>query len=365
MSYMSPCTGKNSIAKNQGTKIVDNVEYKWYQKEDIALAQALKKEDWEQWTIRLLPDDLYKYFVETDGAIEVAISDIEPIRRRERGVTNASKLMGLAYYGVNSRRKPVTLQKLDNGKYKLLDGNSTFAIASMSGWKNIYGLVVNAEDVLKNKEKINKFNLIKEGLSKHFTKEELLWKIELFISDKIGKICNDRDEDWCFPVESYYDYKNPGNILCDLEEVKFMVSINKDNLKFNTHLRDWNNCKVQNIKCGYLGKDKHFDSKEDVFVELIKIYDFYNEEQPYENDGSEEWMNLNNDRKRMFSKYSIVVEDLEELKPKEMFRQYVNSFGKLTDKYGIEDEEEDELDEEARKILLNIKRMHDFIKEIN
>lgn len=143
MSYISPCTGINSIAKNQGTKIVDNVEYKWYSQGDIALAQKLKKEDWEQWTIRLLPDDLYKYFVETDGAIEVAISDIDPIRRRERGVTNASKLMGLAYYGVSSRRKPVTLQKLDNGKYKLLDGNSTFAIASMSGWNKIYGLVSN------------------------------------------------------------------------------------------------------------------------------------------------------------------------------------------------------------------------------
>ena len=217
-------------------------------------------------------------------------------------------------------------------------------------------------------EKIKKFSLIKEGLSKHFN-EKALWNVELFISDKISKICNDRDEDWCFPVESYDDDKNPGNILCDLGKVKFMVSIDKDNLKINTHLRDWDNCKVQNIECGYLNKDKQFDSKEDVFVELIKIFDFYNEDQPYENDGSEEWMNLNNDRKRMFSKYSIVEygEDEELLKQKKIVR--LNSLGQCTYKNGKvkedleeDDEEEDELNEEMRKILLDIKRMHDLLK---
>ena len=242
-------------------------------------------------------------------------------------------------------------------------------------------------------EKIKKFSLIKEGLSKHFT-EKALWNVEFFISDKITKIINDRDEDWCFPIESYEDYKNPGNILCDLGKVKFMVSIDKDNLKINTHLRDWDNCKVQNIKCGYFDKDKQFDSKEDVFVELIKIFDFYNEEQPYENDGSEEWMNLDNDRKRMFSKYSIVDEDRKDIKEivlknveklmkqsdniqndnsleeheklvelkkiKEKLVELKNNYEEELDEEELDEEEnlyiKEEFDEEEREIMMELER---------
>ena len=70
------------------------------------------------------------------------IDDIDAISRRPQGVTNASKLMGLAYYGKLNKRKPITLQKLESGKYKLLDGNSTYAIAYLSGWKHIYAIVV-------------------------------------------------------------------------------------------------------------------------------------------------------------------------------------------------------------------------------
>lgn len=116
--------------------------FELFTRNDIDLAKRLKKEDWKQWTIRLLPDDLSKYFKETEGAEKVLIDDIEPIRRRPRGVTNASKLMGLAYFGELDRRKPISLKKLENGKYKLLDGNSTYAIAYLSGWKHIYGIVV-------------------------------------------------------------------------------------------------------------------------------------------------------------------------------------------------------------------------------
>ena len=119
-----------------------NSFYELFTENDITLAERLKKEDWKQWTIRLLPDDLFKYFEETEGAEKVLIDDIEAIRRRPQGVTNASKLMGLAYYGKLNKRKPITLQKLESGKYKLLDGNSTYAIAYLSGWKHIYGIVV-------------------------------------------------------------------------------------------------------------------------------------------------------------------------------------------------------------------------------
>lgn len=119
-----------------------NSIYGLFTRNDIALAKRLEKEEWKQWRIKLLPDDLFKYFKETEGAGKVLIDDIEPIRRRPRGVTNASKLMGLAYYGELDRRKPISLKKLENGKYEAVDGNSTFAIAYLSGWKHIYGIVV-------------------------------------------------------------------------------------------------------------------------------------------------------------------------------------------------------------------------------
>jgi energy-coupling factor transporter ATP-binding protein EcfA2 len=117
-------------------------KFELFTRNDIDLAKRLKKEEWKQWKIKLLPDDLFKYFEETEGAEKVLIDDIEPIRRRPRGVTNASKLMGLAYFGELDRRKPISLQRLESGKYKLLDGNSTYAIAYLSGWKHIYGIVV-------------------------------------------------------------------------------------------------------------------------------------------------------------------------------------------------------------------------------
>jgi len=116
--------------------------FELFTRNDIELAKRLKKEEWKQWKIKLLPDDLFRYFKETEGAEKVLINDIEPIRRRPRGVTNASKLMGLAYFGELDRRKPISLKRLESGKYELKDGNSTYAIAYLSGWKHIYGIVV-------------------------------------------------------------------------------------------------------------------------------------------------------------------------------------------------------------------------------
>jgi energy-coupling factor transporter ATP-binding protein EcfA2 len=116
--------------------------FELFTRNDIDLAKRLKKEQWKQWKIKLLPDDLFRYFNETEGAEKILIEDIEAIRRRPRGVTNASKLMGLAYFGELDRRKPISLKKLENGKYELIDGNSTYAIAYLSGWKHIYGIIV-------------------------------------------------------------------------------------------------------------------------------------------------------------------------------------------------------------------------------
>jgi hypothetical protein len=42
-----------------------------------------------------------------------------------------------AYNGQMEKRKPITVRR-SNGKFVVLDGNSTFANAKNSGWKYIY-----------------------------------------------------------------------------------------------------------------------------------------------------------------------------------------------------------------------------------
>lgn len=107
-------------------------------KEELDAAKDVK---WQDWEVQKLPYDLFKYFKKAPGAIEVDVSDLTPIRAREKGVANANRFMWLAYHGAMERRKPVSLQDNGDGTYTVLDGNSTFANAKKNGWKKLYGKV--------------------------------------------------------------------------------------------------------------------------------------------------------------------------------------------------------------------------------
>jgi hypothetical protein len=100
---------------------------------------------WQDWTPQPLPEGLSRYFKAAPGAIEVPLGKLTPIRAREKGVANANRFMWLAYWGAKDRRKPISLRKNRDGTYTVLDGNSTFANAKMSGWKNLLGVVAEAE----------------------------------------------------------------------------------------------------------------------------------------------------------------------------------------------------------------------------
>jgi hypothetical protein len=50
--------------------------------------------------------------------------------------------MWLAYWGAKSLRDPISLRDNQDGTYSILDGNSTYANAKLSGWRNIIGRVV-------------------------------------------------------------------------------------------------------------------------------------------------------------------------------------------------------------------------------
>lgn len=61
--------------------------------------------------------------------------------------------MRLAYDGKMERRKPITIYKSRNGKYRVYDGNSTFAVAKKHGWKTIWATVISNPNATARKEK--------------------------------------------------------------------------------------------------------------------------------------------------------------------------------------------------------------------
>jgi hypothetical protein len=99
-----------------------------------------------------LPHNLKKYFTKPAGTIEVEMNKLIPIRAREKGIANAERYMRLAYDGKMEKRKPISIYKTRNGKYRIKDGNSTYAVAKKHNWKTIFAEVVENPNISKRKE---------------------------------------------------------------------------------------------------------------------------------------------------------------------------------------------------------------------
>ena len=87
-----------------------------------------------------LPEKYEIFFdmAKVPGTKLILMSDIEPIRARVEGIENALRMMYALSIGEGAglgRRVPVQVKELGNGKYQIIDGNSTYAIANKSGWK--------------------------------------------------------------------------------------------------------------------------------------------------------------------------------------------------------------------------------------
>lgn len=108
-----------------------------------------------------LPHQLDKYFTKPAGTIEVEMSKLIPIRARKSGIENAEMYMKKAYDGEMSKRKPIEIYKTRNKKYRVNDGNSTYAVAKKNGWETIYAIVVSNPNVTKRAEK-STFTIAKE-----------------------------------------------------------------------------------------------------------------------------------------------------------------------------------------------------------
>lgn len=101
----------------------------------------VKKADRTTWVPKPLPEDPSRFFKGSDLQL-FPLKDLRPTRARPQGIKDANRLMWLAYWGVQSKREPISLQAHEDGTYSVQDGNSTFANAELSGWKSIAGKVV-------------------------------------------------------------------------------------------------------------------------------------------------------------------------------------------------------------------------------
>ena len=106
-----------------------------------------------------LPQDHAKYFTKdvapsaTYG--EVSVDSLDATRARPEGIANANKLMREAYEGKNSPREPISVVK-DGDRYKVMDGNSTYANAKQAGWKTMPVQIFKSEEDAKAHEQQKK-----------------------------------------------------------------------------------------------------------------------------------------------------------------------------------------------------------------
>jgi hypothetical protein len=138
--------------KAEAKEVGDKVAAKVYRMQQGKMAMGGKIE---------LPYELDKYFIKPAGTIEVEMSKLIPIRARKEGIENAEVYMKKAYDGKMSKRKPIEIYKTRNKKYRVNDGNSTYAVAKKNGWETIYATVVSNPNVSKRAEK-STFAIAKE-----------------------------------------------------------------------------------------------------------------------------------------------------------------------------------------------------------
>ncbi|MDR8389931.1 hypothetical protein NC796_02195 [Aliifodinibius sp. S!AR15-10] len=81
------------------------------------------------------PARLDRFFELSEASIILPIEMLTPTRKRRGGITRAFFNMRATYYGKRPRRKPLeVIPGIDeNGKFSILDGNSTYFMAKQIG----------------------------------------------------------------------------------------------------------------------------------------------------------------------------------------------------------------------------------------
>lgn len=94
---------------------------------DLALFESLEP----------LPLQHDRYFVVGATTIYLPVSMLVFSRARLEGIANANILMREAAAGQRSRRVPILVRELGDGRWYVVDGNSTAMNALFSGWPDI------------------------------------------------------------------------------------------------------------------------------------------------------------------------------------------------------------------------------------
>lgn len=84
-----------------------------------------------------------RYFKQTADTQQIPLDLIDPTRARPKGIANAAVYMRRALRGEMLPRQGISLRPEANGRYTLLDGNSTYANAKANGWPAISARVMN------------------------------------------------------------------------------------------------------------------------------------------------------------------------------------------------------------------------------
>jgi ppGpp synthetase/RelA/SpoT-type nucleotidyltranferase len=99
-----------------------------------------------------LPDEPHRYFLEPEGTVFIELSQLVPTRARTKGIVNANTLMRQAYDEQIEKRAPISVELGEKNRYVIQDGNSTYANAVLSEWREIpciankTGLTGNAQE---------------------------------------------------------------------------------------------------------------------------------------------------------------------------------------------------------------------------
>jgi hypothetical protein len=105
---------------------------------------ALTKAQLKEWDKTApVPDrlpELHNHVFQTRGSAAVWLDDIIPTKSAAETLTsseNAAKRLGGAMRRELPRRPPLTVRLRDDGRYDLLDGNSTYAALKRYGWQRV------------------------------------------------------------------------------------------------------------------------------------------------------------------------------------------------------------------------------------
>ena len=88
-----------------------------------------------------LPEAPERYFKMAAAATLIPLDLLVPDHLRIEAVPRAIGYMRAAYAGSGGKRSPIALRRRVDGRFDIVDGNTTYHVARKSGWKSIPAMI--------------------------------------------------------------------------------------------------------------------------------------------------------------------------------------------------------------------------------